>query len=258
MGKKKTMNVEYEILDKYEKGNSRVSDVETLTWSCICAGGQAKLFNNWQFPIPFKLCRQDLWKCFQTCPSAITERDISQPKQATKQQQQSRMSIQNTNSNDNSELDYDQDDYDAIEEIQALQYHPKLEDASYLRFKRDVDKYQLLSLKRKQLHKQLWAQQQDGIMMKQGVPKVKSKSEKVKKTKKKSKKHDSGVMYKRSHTAFITMSVAHRDPTCVSSCESRFSCGEESAPEYHGIIQVYSQDGKAPVTQDSAEKTSAE
>ncbi|KAF9195418.1 hypothetical protein BGZ50_004591 [Haplosporangium sp. Z 11] len=231
-------------------------DVENLTWTCICAGGQAKIFNNWQFPIPFKLCRQDLWRCLQACPSTVTEQDISQHKQMRKQRQQSRMSLQNTKSNDNSELDYDQDDCDAVEEIQVLQHHPRLEDASYSRFEKDADKYQLLSLKRKQLHKQLWIQQQDSIMMKREIPKIKSKHKKVKKSKKKSKKHNSNIMYKKSHIAFLTISAVHRDPTCVSSCKARFLCGAESAPEYHGITQVFPQDDKAPTAQDSAEKTS--
>ncbi|KAF9129107.1 hypothetical protein BG015_004237, partial [Linnemannia schmuckeri] len=55
--------------------------------------------------------------------------------------------------------DMDQDDYDAIQELRTLRQHDRLEESSYSRFEVEVLREQI-AVKKKQLHKQLWATEQ--------------------------------------------------------------------------------------------------
>ncbi|KAF9113909.1 hypothetical protein BGX27_000598, partial [Mortierella sp. AM989] len=52
----------------------------TLHWSCICKSDARAPFQDWQFPIPFQLCRQHLLTCLHSCPTV--------PKRSNNQTQQ--------------------------------------------------------------------------------------------------------------------------------------------------------------------------
>ncbi|KAG0216757.1 hypothetical protein BGX33_012176 [Mortierella sp. NVP41] len=143
------------------QNNVQVNDcnTETLEWSSVCTQGTTKAFNHWQYPIPFKLCRIDLLACLQSCPNLDPMYESSVPNQ------QSRLAVvqtpqpQGEDDNINVVNDMDQDDYDAIQEARLLRQNDPLEESSYSRF--EVEAYrEQIAIKKKKLHKQLWAAQQ--------------------------------------------------------------------------------------------------
>ncbi|KAF8936899.1 hypothetical protein BGZ58_003542 [Dissophora ornata] len=224
------------------------TDVETLEWTCICSGGTIKMFDNWQFPIPFKLCRMNLLDCLQACPGsakisnqgpgAQVADSASGDWQSSRQQQQVRLSLP-----DGVDNDFDQDDFDAIEEIQLLQRHSKIE-GSYSRFEEEGRKKNVLNKKKKQLHKQLWAKQRNEIESESRVE--------IDVIGGGGDKND----WSQEIIAFTTLSdpTARRDPKCVARCQTDYSCGTESAPVYRGVMQIPRVVEKM-VAQDSEEQT---
>ncbi|KAF9347937.1 hypothetical protein BGX34_002794 [Mortierella sp. NVP85] len=112
-----------------ERTQDNTCNEETLEWSCICAAGTTKAFNDWQYPILFKLCRMDQLTCLHACPkrgmSALgqeaTEGNLKGSR--LQQQQQSRLSFPLEASDhmdgddDDDDDDFDQDDVDAIEDF---------------------------------------------------------------------------------------------------------------------------------------------
>ncbi|KAF9394883.1 hypothetical protein BGX21_010187 [Mortierella sp. AD011] len=130
------------------------SDSETLEWTC----GTSNMFDNWQFPIPFKLCRRSLLICLKSCQDAgnidmdqeirgSDDREDAQG-ESTQQKQQFKMSLP-TDSEGLLDDGYDEDDYDSIE--------GKLLEGSYSQFGKEEKARIILSEKKKQPHKQLWA-----------------------------------------------------------------------------------------------------
>ncbi|KAF9100795.1 hypothetical protein BGX27_000253 [Mortierella sp. AM989] len=213
---------------------SAFSDTETLEWSCLCTSGTTNAFNDWQFPIPFKLCRRSLLTCLKSCQS-LGESEMNQEPQSdsNRQRQQIRLSppIENQSNLVN---DYDEDDYDAIEEIQRLQRNLKLFEGSYSKFEKEGRARSILSEKRKQLHRQLWAKQRDEII-----------SEK--------KLIENNNTPWKDITDFTTLSdpTERRDSTCVSGCLVAYSCGTETAPEFHGVLEISRSDHRNSVPQDN-------
>ncbi|KAF8984790.1 hypothetical protein BGZ46_007027 [Entomortierella lignicola] len=206
-------------------------DSETLEWSCVCATGTSKVFNDWQFPIPFKLCSRSLLSCLKSCPriedfDKNQEPGVAHPKvdaQAeSNQQRQQSWTPPSTESPVNIDDDYDEDDYDAIEEAQQTPLSLKLTGDSYSRYDKEGIARMITSEKMKHLHRQLWTIQRNEIISED-------------------RRFENNVGDKGSMetTAFIAFSdPVHRDPTCVSRCQAEYACGTESAPEFHGVSQI--------------------
>ncbi|KAF8973447.1 hypothetical protein BGZ46_009850, partial [Entomortierella lignicola] len=47
-------------------------DTETLHWECVCKSDAQAPFKDWQFPIPFQLCRQHYLTCLHSCQVTAT------------------------------------------------------------------------------------------------------------------------------------------------------------------------------------------
>ncbi|KAG0302392.1 hypothetical protein BGZ98_007575 [Dissophora globulifera] len=236
-------------------------DVETLEWGCVCGDGTTKIFNDWQFPIPFKLCRMHLLSCLHACPRSdytTNRRGVQavlraeqqyqhQPEQQQQQQQQqqlnwqmqqSRMSLPDGTEGDLVDNDFDQDDYDAIEEIRMLGLHSRLEeDGSYSPFESEGHRKQILNSKKKQLHKQLWAKQRNEILVEASESGGGGQS--YREIDSVDKSENSGRASKDS-IAFTTMSdpaVPH-SATCEAQCQTEYDCGTEYAPTYQGVVPI--------------------
>ncbi|KAF9434109.1 hypothetical protein BGZ76_008538 [Entomortierella beljakovae] len=184
-------------------------NTDTLEWSCVCSSSTKRIFGDWQFPIPFKLCTRDLLSCIKACPES-NDMDPSH------QKQQVRMSLTN---DDNGFDGYDEDDYDALDEIQQLRRNSALIGNSYSRFGAEGQKRMTLSKKKKQLHRQLWVEQRNEIIS-ETFPGDANSDDKI-----------------TAFTTFLDTNVYHK-PSCVSSCQSVYSCGTEAAPEFHGVQQI--------------------
>ncbi|KAG0240312.1 hypothetical protein BGX31_002064 [Mortierella sp. GBA43] len=205
----------------YDNIQDNSCNVETLEWSCVCAAGASKIYNDWQFPIPFKLCRMNQLTCLHACPKLdqnalgqdVTGGISNVRGSRLQQQQQSRVSFPFEASDHiehDDDDDFDQDDYDAIDEFLRLQHHSRLEEGAYSRFEKEGQQESAVNKKKKQLHKKLWALQRNEL-------------------------EDNGD--------FITLSdpTAHRDPTCVLRCQGKLACGTKAAPAYRGIVQIPSE-----------------
>ncbi|KAG0356967.1 hypothetical protein BGZ54_000510 [Gamsiella multidivaricata] len=122
--------------------------------------------------------------------------------------------------------DLDQDDWDAIEEVQILQRHSRLEEGAYRRFGEEGYKRNLLNMKKKQLHKHLWAKQRYEINAEHF-------------SKQESELGDANV-FRGEGALFTTMidPTGRRDVHCVARCQTQYSCGTQSAPEYRGVLQI--------------------
>ncbi|KAK3837312.1 MAG: hypothetical protein JOS17DRAFT_733828 [Linnemannia elongata] len=198
------------------------SNTETLEWNCVCIAGTTNTIHNWQYPIPFSLCRIQLLECLKGCPRIALNPAVHD--------QQKHFSVQTTLSGDaegenNSNDDMDQDDYNAIQELRTLRQHDRLEESSYSRFEVEGLRQQIAA-KKKQLHKQLWAAKQR------------------QQQRQRSEVAGNNGMFSRQNTISFTMVT---DPTarhlaeCEANCHSVLSCGTETAPEYHGTQQIVSQ-----------------
>ncbi|GJJ78706.1 hypothetical protein EMPS_11065 [Entomortierella parvispora] len=209
-------------------------DVETLTWTCSCSKDTTKTIQDWQFPVPFKLCRNYLGMCLQECPNSrkperadkddheINVMDEFQPWQQQPLQQQRRQ--QESTGGSEAYHDYDQDDWDAIEELRLLQSQSRLETDTYSRFEpEDVKRLNHLK-KSKQLHKQTWERQRNEIsrIMAEGG------------------EGDNDFVVRKTIVAFTTYTVPTdlQDPSCVSECLVQFACGTASAPQFDGPDMV--------------------
>lgn len=203
------------------------SDVETLTWSCFCTKDTTKVIENWQFPIPFKLCRNQLSICLQDCTIDEDQNEINvldeiQPWQQQPLQQQRYQ--RESGEGPGGYHDFDQDDWDAIEELQLLRDHSKLETDSYSRFKEEDVKSLKLFKKKKQLHKKVWDRQRNEIS------KIMAEES----------EGDGDFTVRKNIVEFATYTdpKALRDPSCVNECQAQFSCGTGSAPQFHGPKMV--------------------
>ncbi|KAF9344570.1 hypothetical protein BGX26_004221 [Mortierella sp. AD094] len=221
-----------------------ICDSETLEWNCVCTSGTSKMFNDWQFPIPFKLCRRSLLTCLKSCPGAgnidmdqeVEGSDDGEDAQgeSTRQKQQFRMSPP-VESEGYLGDDYDEDDYDAIEEIQQPQRHSKLLEDSYSLFEKEGQARIISSEKKRQLHKQLWAKQRREIISEKNWI-----------------ENNNGDKPRKDITAFTTLSdpAVRRDAACVSRCQVAYSCGTETAPEFHGVLEISRSEQGDSVAQD--------
>ncbi|KAG0046326.1 hypothetical protein BGZ83_008505 [Gryganskiella cystojenkinii] len=124
--------------------------------------------------------------------------------------------------------DYDQDDWDAIEELELLRDHSRLESDSYSRFEQEDLKLLQLNKKKKQLHKHLWDRHQreiSRIMIKESDEKSSTIGS----------QGDLSAIRGNSVT-FMSYSdpTANRDRSCTNDCGAQFACGTELAPQYAG------------------------
>ncbi|KAF8948113.1 hypothetical protein BGZ47_006371 [Haplosporangium gracile] len=203
-------------------------NTETLEWECVCTAGTTNTIHNWQYPIPFSLCRIQLLECIKGCPRINLDSAVPD--------QQKRFAVQtplggdldgeNNGNNDmkqHSDIDdVDQNDYNALQELRTLHQHDRLEKPSYSRFEAEVLREQVAA-KKKQLHKHLWATEQRQRQRNKGA--------------------ESNGEFSRQNTISFTTVV---DPTsrhlaeCEAHCHSVLSCGTETAPQYHDIQQIVS------------------
>ncbi|KAF9577964.1 hypothetical protein BGW38_006507, partial [Lunasporangiospora selenospora] len=200
-------------------------NVETLEWTCVCADGTDKLVSEWYFPIPFKLCKKELWSCVQQCASVgrfETAMDDQSPQQIPEHQQKplllplSPSDQRNEQEGDfgaltysNHDDDYDQDDWDAIEELHALKLRARLEGTSYSRFEKHYDELLLLSKNGDKQHQLFWKDRLTGADTKSSVV--------------------------NKDPSIPVGSSVNREAACVERCQSQFECGTENAPKFNGI-----------------------
>ncbi|KAH7055208.1 hypothetical protein BKA57DRAFT_501730 [Linnemannia elongata] len=190
-------------------------NTETLEWNCVCTAGISNTIHNWQYPIPFSLCRVQLLECIKGCPKIALNPAVND--------QQRRFSTQASSSIDvegeNNSIDMDKDDYDAIQELRILRQQDRLEESSYSRFGVEGLRQQIAA-KKKQLHKQLWAVEQQ-----------QQKRQRIEVT---------GIFSRQNTISFTTVTdpTARHPAECEAHCHSVLSCGTETAPEYHGTQQI--------------------
>ncbi|KAI1297026.1 hypothetical protein EDD11_007262 [Mortierella claussenii] len=203
--------------------------VDTLESNCACANGVNKRYKDWEFPIPFKLCRMDLLLCLKKCPVAESNHGDSELPAQQFQLQLTEQSI-----NDESEYgdDFDQDDYDAIEQIQQLQQTSKLEDDTYSRFEKEGHIQFMINSKSKLLQKKLWAKQRDEIGEGAG------NDGDMKARPGQSGTNDDNLLKNSIAPTTITDPTKRHDAECARHCQSEYSCGTDKAPEYNGITQI--------------------
>ncbi|KAK3845054.1 MAG: hypothetical protein J3R72DRAFT_49062 [Linnemannia gamsii] len=195
---------------------------ETLEWTCVCNQGTSSTINTWQYPIPYSLCRIQLLQCIKSCPRIVKDSSGDSPDQKI------RIAVETPLSGD--EDDMDMDDYNAIQELRVLRQNDRLEESSYSRFQVEGLREQL-AIKKKQLHKHLWAAEQ----------RQKQRQNRWSETEDGGR---SGVgerfSYQNTVVSFTTLTdpTAIREADCVVQCHEVMTCGTETAPEYHGIQRI--------------------
>ncbi|KAI9239195.1 MAG: hypothetical protein BYD32DRAFT_459971 [Podila humilis] len=193
------------------KVETNTCNFDSLAWTCTCSSGIVPTVPSYQFPIPFKLCRNELRVCLESCIEAKTsQRSLPEQQQKRRFEAEQRpLFIPNANEDTAQVLaqmaeddDFDQDDFDAIDEIHLLRQKSRLESDPYYRSGNDGPDFVSPNKQRRILHKQRWLDSQT-----QNPSKIEKGSLAV-------------------HNTIL------QNSDCAAKCDAKLACGSESSPDY--------------------------
>ncbi|KAG0339280.1 hypothetical protein BG004_006882 [Podila humilis] len=169
------------------------------------------------FPIPFKLCRNDLMVCLEACLENKAPEQQLQQLNAKRKHVRRHSKTEDDESQIALELlvnddDYDQDDFDAFDEIHRLHQKLRLESDPY--FCKEEDREQVMSANKRQrlLHKEEWFSSQW------------SKHSKIE---------------KQAGLAIYSQDL-QRNSDCTAHCQDKLACGTVTASDYAtGLDSVF-------------------
>ncbi|KAF9166221.1 hypothetical protein DFQ26_008453 [Actinomortierella ambigua] len=210
--------------------NSAVTNTcnsDTLEWQCTCPSKTTKKLNDWQLPVPFKLCRRDLWQCILTCGSVYESK-----------------SIESLDGDGNNKSSSSSSSFFSAAAISS-ESHPR----DHRNSKRAPSPIQPTD---KQQHKDndddndrgerdtvhpttdnhlLYTPSQIHLLERSAARGAPPPSQSLSSV-------DAAIVEKDQHRLLQPAPAVHKSPACIAACQTKFACGTQQAPMYRAMDQL--------------------